>query len=144
LQRTLNNIGSNAFLIVLSDKQIQTVREYLLASPSTIEFNITENEEIILHKEIETINFDSFKSLDLTKKQQIQLKTIYKKFEPKLFTLMKRLVNIQYQQSNNDKKTIVESIDETNELLQKTKIHILNILTDKQKSKIENLKELKL
>jgi hypothetical protein len=144
LQRTVDNIGSNAFLTVLSDKQIQTVREYLLASPSTIEFNITEDDEIILHKKIETINFDSFKSLDLTKKQQIQLETIYKNFEPKLFVPLKILLSLRYQPYNYDKKKVMESVNKIDELILQTKTSILNILTDKQKSKLENLKDIKL
>jgi Spy/CpxP family protein refolding chaperone len=137
LQRTLNNIGSEAFLTILSDEQIQTVRECMLASPSAMEFNITEDDELIVHKEIETINFDSFKSLDLTKKQQNQIETIYKNFEPKLFTLMKILYSY-------DKEKVAESINKLDDLILQTKTHILNILTDKQKSKLEKLKEIKL
>jgi hypothetical protein len=141
LQRTLNNIGSEAFLTILSGKQIQTVRECMLASPSTMEFNITEDDELIIHKEIKTINFDSFKSLDLTKKQQNHIETIYKNFEPKLFTLMKILYSYD---KKYDKKKVVESINKLDDLILQTKTNVLNILTDKQKSKLEKLKEIKL
>jgi hypothetical protein len=141
-------LRADALNSVLHSSQMRTIREFLLASPSTMILlifcdNVTEIEidfENAEFEEIEIINFDCYEALDPSDKQRDQIKMIQENFEKEFLGLLQNIFGITENNKQSEAIKLRSSIDITREitdLVQRTKGLILGILTNGQKARLD-------